>query len=1271
MTIGDFEEVEDNDKKGSKMEVRCKLEEKSEVPPPGFFSIFEFIDNQDKVELSIGTIAAMIHGTTVPLTIYVFGRLIDEFRSPAGLIGEAPGLILQIVYISIVAMACSCAWATLFKRVATRTTQRMRGEYFRHVLLHDVAWFDACNALELPTQIQEDPLKVDTALGNQLGSCVQMISQFVAGLILALICGTQLALVMLAGLPLIALSCYFLARAVIKLNATNASWYQEAGAVAEETLGAMKTVSSFGEEQREIDRYGGLLEGVRRRGRAFGWIQGASIGGFWCTQYLLYALGMWYSAILVGEGRPNSWTGEPWSAGNVLTTFFSSFLGVLGLGLSLPYIPISIDARFAMQRYYSVAKNQKYMSNGDDTLSNSGGMSISMDDVYFAYPAKPSVNVLQGVSLHIVEGSKAAFVGESGCGKSTAMQLLLRFYDPLVGCVKINGRDVRALDLGHFRRRVALVSQEPVLFATSVRRNIAYGLPHMPTDDEFYRALSAARVDFLEKIDGGLDGFVGTAGNSTLSGGQKQRLAIARALIRQPQLLLLDEATSALDNISEREVQQTIDELGTSWVATLTIISIAHRLSAVRGSDKIFFFKRGIIAEEGTHDELCAREGRYYAMMRSQVEVKSAVEDPTIHKMLSKSASHVSGGTRTMSTARSDEQVIEEKQTLEKRKRYQPSLRRLFTMTGKANRLTPAALLVSLINGARSPMNGLLFGAVLASLSGRNIKEAVNPMALLFLVLAVVAFVLQLLQTSTYYIISQRLVKNVRAISYEHILRQDMSFFDDPRYFSGSLTAFLSVSAHRVSNVTGENLGTMITVVATLLISCIVSLVSKWKVALVLMACIPVIVLSFVLQSKMKWSGNGACGGEDDNGEVIVSETIQDVRTVKSLGGVDVAFRRYMDTTRKAFEAQIRSALTAGLFFGISNGIIFLAYALGFWWGSWVICDEASHKCNSSTLTPSEFTDHIDQLRAFTTAVFTFMIGLGGIGSVATFAPDAQKAREAAFDLFAILDRRSASDPLSDEGVAPPTGAADTITFEDVTFSYPGKMSSAHVRILNCVSFEVEPNTSIAFCGPSGSGKSTIVAMLQRFYTPQQGRILVGATPLHDINLRAWRQQIGYVGQEPILFDMSLRDNIKYGSTSASDEQVKKAAQTAKIDFVGENKQINWDDRVGPRGSRLSGGQKQRVAIARALVRDPRYLLLDEATSALDSQSEHQIQQALDDAAHGRTTLVVAHRLSTIVKCDKIVVLVNGMVREQGTHTELMNKKKLYYALQLASSGAN
>lgn len=359
----------------------------------------------------------------------------------------------------------------------------------------------------------------------------------------------------------------------------------------------------------------------------------------------------------------------------------------------------------------------------------------------------------------------------------------------------------------------------------------------------------------------------------------------------------------------------------------------------------------------------------------------------------------------------------------------------------------------------------------------------------------------------------------------------------------------------------------------------------------------------------------------------VAEEVFSSIRTVMAFGGQKKEIDRFQDNLAYAKTAGIKRGMATGIGAGLVWGIIYASYALAFWYGISLILAA----CDGNSYTSS------DLLIVF----FSVLIGAMQIGQAAPYMEAFSVARGAAATIFAIIDRVPPIDSSSNAGLVPDQ-MIGKISFKDVRFNYP---SRPDVKILQGISFDVTPGQTVALVGTSGCGKSTCIQLLQRFYDPLEGSISIDGNEIKDLNLGWLREQMGVVGQEPVLFGTTIGENIRYGRDGVSQDEMERAAKAANAhDFI-EKLPKKYETLVGERGAQLSGGQKQRIAIARALVRHPKILLLDEATSALDTQSESVVQKALDRARQGRTTIIVAHRLTTIRNADRIIVIKDGTIQ--------------------------
>lgn len=513
----------------------------------------------------------------------------------------------------------------------------------------------------------------------------------------------------------------------------------------------------------------------------------------------------------------------------------------------------------------------------------------------------------------------------------------------------------------------------------------------------------------------------------------------------------------------------------------------------------------------------------------------------------------------------------------------------------------------------------------------------------MFLMLAFVQFFAFALQGVAFAKGSERLVHRVRDRAFRAMLRQDVAFFDKEENTAGALTSFLSTETTHVAGLSGVTLGTLLMMTTTLIAAIAESVAVGWKLSLVCISTIPILLgcgffrfwmlAHFQRRSKAAYASSAT----------FASEAISAIRTVASLTREHDVLNMYRDALAAQQRRSLVSILKSSALYAASQSFLFLCFALGFWYGGTLI----------GKYEYSQF--------QFFLCFMAIVFGAQSAGSIFSFAPDMGKAHHAAQELKALFDRKPAIDSWSTEGERLEE-ADGYVEFRDVHFRYPTRPEQPVLRGLN---LSVRPGQYVALVGASGCGKSTTIALLERFYDPLAGGVFIDGKEISSLNINDYRSHIALVSQEPTLYQGSIRENILLGSARdhVPDEAIEFACREANIyDFILSLPE-GFNTVVGSKGALLSGGQKQRIAIARALIRDPKILLLDEATSALDSESEHVVQAALDKAAKGRTTIAVAHRLSTIQKADVIYVFDQGRIVEAGTHSELMKKNGRYAEL--------
>ncbi|THD20367.1 Multidrug resistance protein 2 [Fasciola hepatica] len=755
-----------------------------------------------------------------------------------------------------------------------------------------------------------------------------------------------------------------------------------------------------------------------------------------------------------------------------------------------------------------------------------------------------------------------------------------------------------------------------------------------------------------------------------MSGGQKQRIAIARALIRKPKLLLLDEATSALDTRSEHVVQEALERASEGR----TVVVVAHRLTTVRNADLIMVLEKGHIRESGTHDQLVALNGLYAAMLenqkKSKTEDKDDEEDDYEDVLKTTAYQKKKSLTRDDDTVGSDgvwrigdeEDLLSEtiaselsvgqrlsviSQRMKDRctKMRSSPVFRVLQLNRPETGFIVGGCIACLMAGAATPSFSVLYSEVynIFVLTGSEKQNRINLVCGMMALVGLIRFVSVFLQGYFFGVSGERLTRRVRSKYFEAILRQEIGWFDRPENQPGSLTASLAGEASKLRLISGSQIGIILEAIVTIVASWVIAFVYSWQLTLLFLAFYPFVVLTGMAQARQMSQKSGQ---ENTETMRIAQEAFANSRTVTTLGLEDFFYEKFTSSLTSNFKRAIKTCLLNALMFAVTQSVVTFAFAAVFALGAHLVVQRT-----------------LDAPAVF--RVFAVMnMSAQSLGRLASVAPDAKKAKHSCQVIFAILDRI----PLirTNEGLVPNVEFTGKVTFKNVYFRYPTRREA---RILKNFSHTVEPNQTVALVGQSGCGKSTLLQLVQRFYDPsdhgEDSGVYFDEWNLRDLAPSWIRKQIGIVSQEPNLLDMTLRENIAYGDNTrevSMDEIIEAARQSNAHDFISALPD-SYETMAGQTGSQLSGGQKQRIAIARALVRKPKLLLLDEATSALDNESERIVQEALDAATGSRTSLVVAHRLTTVEKSHQIVVLDSGRKIEYGPPDALMKAKGAFYAL--------
>ncbi|XP_071416991.1 ATP-binding cassette sub-family B member 5 isoform X3 [Pithys albifrons albifrons] len=1211
------EHLEQSDKLKPKR--KMKENEKSEKQMVGTFELFRYADWVDVLLMVVGLIAAAANGTGMPLMIIVFGEMTNSFVlsgmesndtsanssscpsvSGVDIEGEMTKFAYYYVGIGFAVLILSTIQVWTFLVAATRQTARIRQKFFFAVLHQEMSWFDTTQIGMLNTRLTEDINTIHQGIGDKICIFLQFFTTFLSGIIIGFIHGWKLTLVILSVSPLLAASAAVWSTLLASLTAKELSAYAKAGAVAEEILTAIRTVVAFNGQQKALEKYNANLETAKRVGVKKSITTNTSLG---VSQFLIfgsYALAFWYGTKLTAED-------EHYDIGRVLIVFFAVLVGAFSLGQGAPSLESVAKARGAAYEVYKIINKKRLI----DSSSKEGYKpdkligEIEFRNIHFSYPSRPDVKILKGLNLKVQTGKTIALVGSSGCGKSTTVQLLQRFYDPDQGEITLDGRDIRTLNVKWLRENIGIVSQEPVLFATTIAENIRYGRGDI-SDAEIERAAKEANAfDFISRLPDKFNTIVGERG-AQLSGGQKQRIAIARALARNPKILLLDEATSALDTQSESIVQAALDKAR----AGRTTIVIAHRLSTIRTADTIAGFEKGVVVEQGTHSELMLQKGVYYSLVTQQgcsndvqddgtsedsegteaeqyEENVSLVEELTFQDHFDESVIPERGSIRRRSSIYKSKKCSskksfgkKKKKELEKENLPDVPYSRILALNKPEWLYVLLGVIAAAVIGGVHPAFAVIFGKIIGAFQERDpVKRSKNTLvlSLMFLLLGVITLAAYIIQGFMFGKSGEMLTMRLRSLSFRALLQQEIGWYDDQKNAVGVLLTRLATDASQVKGATGSRLALMTMAVFTLVTAIIIAFVYGWQLTLLILACIPYIIVTNAVSVK-SMSGHAAKDQKalEEAGR-ISTESVENIRTIASLTREEAFYEKYVTSLNGPYRDSLKKAPFYGFNYGVAQSANYLINAAVFRFGAWLIAN-----C---------LTNFENVFIVFSSVIFAAM----NVGQSASLAPDYGKAKMSAQRIFQLLDRKPLIDSYSEEGE----------------------------------------------------------------------KLLADGFDTKSLHLQWLRSRLGLVSQEPILFDSTIAENIQYGDNSrvVTQEEIEEAAKAANIHAFIEQLPEKYNTRVGDKGTQLSGGQKQRIAIARALVRNPAVLLLDEATSALDTESEKIVQKALDNARQGRTCIIIAHRLSTVQTADIIVVIQNGRVIEQGTHSQLLAKEGHYYAL--------
>ena len=1255
--------------------------------------LYHLSSKKEMLLMLLGTFGSIISAISGPIMSYNFGGAINDFSDLKNIkeietnteqieafTNSINNIIKRYLFLGGVLFISNFLQAFGWQYSAFLQIHKLKENYFLVIMSQEQAYFDNNNSFELVTKVQTQLQQIELGLGDKFGFVIQKIFNVITGVTISFLVSWKLSLIVLTVAPVTLFLIFYFTKVLKNASKISKKSYQKAGGIAEEMLYNIQTIYSFVNLEFETERFNKNIDDVFKCDKDKALKAGLSQSIMGLSSYISFTVAIFFGKKIIVDNKIDN-IENGLKVGDILVVILSMSTAVWSFRSIAPNFKIIIDAATSSSDYFNLLNRQpKIHFSLFPIKKNKNEIEgrIEFKNITFSYD---NTKVLDDFSLKVEPGQKIALVGESGCGKSTVVNLLERIYeldfynnnnDTIINDIETNllnddleenknsnnsasklnsgifldGEEIKNYDLEFYRSLIGYVQQEPVLFNKSVKDNIIFGREdiikkyNLNMDNLIKEACDLANVsEFINKLDGGLNYKVGIQG-SKLSGGQKQRIAIARAVLLRPKIIILDEATSALDYKNEKDVQKALDNLK---LRNITTFVISHRLNTIINSDMIYFMKNGKIVEEGTHEELFNQNGLYKKLIINQVD-----EDGN----LIISEEELQENTFEENLKRRRTMVVYSKpyKEIEHVKMTAFSINRLFGIIHEKKHLIKLGIISSILLGVSITFSGYFYGFTINALSQQNVDDLNSDTNLWGTIYSIDSLFIEIFLFLKLYcleIISSFLTSNLRKMILKKYLELNVAFFDKIENSPGALLSKLSIDTIQLNSVFQMIVGDLFHSLGSLVSGLILSIYYDWRLTVVSFCFIPFIIISNLLVAKTKRSGRKSYKKNNIEAGGILSESVLNTKTIFAFNFQKKSVKLYMEVLSSETKTFVRDSILLGILMGFG-----------------VFCSFANHSA-LFYFSKKFFLNNTLDYKTMNITIQILNLMTSGISNGIRGIFDIKIAKSSFISIFDLLNTKNEIDhtPNGNKDKKLPNNIEGKIEFKNVYFKYPISLENEKEDkknkdlildkkryILKNINFTIQPGQKVALVGFSGSGKSTIIKLLERFYETSKGNILIDGISIQDYNLYELRKKIGLVSQEPILFKRSIYENIKYGKLDAKQNEVFQAAKDASIEYLFSasnlndniNKNDKNDESIKDTKSKDSGGEKQRISIARAFLKNPKILLLDEPTSALDKKNEIEITKNLDRLMKGRTTFIVTHRLDSIIDADVILVFENG-----------------------------